>query len=225
MVQNRYPAVVAFDLDGTILQGTSVSLELARHVGREADMTALHRGYESGALSNAAATASCASWFAGLGLSEVREVLQRGPWIANLGAALTRLKSAGSVPLLATISWHFAAEIVAEMFGFAATSGAELAIQDGRLTGTVTRFYDEHDKSRFVEDWCAAHGHDMREVAAVGDSRSDLQLFAQAGISVALNATAEARAAADLCVDTDDALEVLSTLCSPTLGLSTRGER
>ena len=77
-----------------------------------------------------------------------------------------------------------------------AASGTEMQAPDGVLSGVVSRYFDEHDKLRFVEDWCAQNGYSMSQVAAIGDSRSDVPLFQQVGMSIALNATPDARAVA-----------------------------
>src|SRR5690606_32562150 len=58
-----------------------------------------------------------------------------------------------------------------------------------------------------------------RSCGAVGDSRSDLPLFASVGLSVAFNASAGARGAATVAVDDDDlrgVLPVLSRLVTAT---------
>ncbi len=70
--------------------------------------------------------------------------------------------------LLGTITWSFAAEMLRERYGFAAVSGTEMQTPDGVLSGVVSRYFDEHDKARFVEDWCAQHGYSMSQVAAIG---------------------------------------------------------
>jgi phosphoserine phosphatase len=101
-----------------------------------------------------------------------------------------------------------------ERYGFAAVSGTEMEAIDGVLSGTVARYFDEHDKVRFVEDWCAQNGFSMSQVAAVGDSRSDVPLFRRAGTSIALNATPDAREAATYTLDTDDLCDVLALLQS-----------
>ena len=54
----------------------------------------------------------------------------------------------------------------------------------------------------FVAEHCRRLGIGMEQVVAIGDSRSDLPLFAATGFSVALNASSEARSAA--CVAVDD---------------------
>jgi phosphoserine phosphatase len=66
-----------------------------------------------------------------------------------------------------------------------------------------------------IEEWCREHGHSLAEVTAVGDSRSDVPLFEQAGYAIALNATADARALADVAVDTDQLSAVLDRLLDP----------
>jgi phosphoserine phosphatase len=79
--------------------------------------------------------------------------------------------------------------------------------------GVTYRFFDYvPDKLRFVEDWCAQNGYSMRQVAAIGDSRSDVPLFHRAGMSIALNATPDAQAAASHVLDTEDLRDVLALL-------------
>lgn len=114
--------------------------------------------------------------------------------------------------LLGTITWSFAAEMLNERHGFAAVSGTEMAVADGILSGVVSRYFDEYDKLRFVEEWCADNGHSMSQVAAVGDSRSDVPLFRRVGLSIALNATPDAQDAASHVLDADDLRDVLPLL-------------
>jgi hypothetical protein len=82
----------------------------------------------------------------------------------------------------------------------------------GSFPATVSRYFDEHDKVRFVEDWCTQNGFSMSQVAAIGDSRSEVPLFRRAGTSIALNATPDAREAATHTLDTDDLCDVLALL-------------
>ncbi|MFB6960343.1 hypothetical protein ACFCYB_25815 [Streptomyces sp. NPDC056309] len=64
----------------------------------------------------------------------------------------------------------------------------------------------------FVEERWRSHGAALHEVAVVGDSRSGVPLFRAAGKSVALNATADARAVADHVIDTEDLRDILPLL-------------
>lgn len=79
----------------------------------------------------------------------------------------------------------------------------------------MSRYFDEHDKARFVEEWCAQSGYSMSQVAVIGDSRSDVPLVHRAGLSIALNATPDAREVATHVLDTEDLRDVLALLRSP----------
>lgn len=138
--------------------------------------------------------------------------MANGPWIDEMAETLQTLGDAGASLLLGTTTWSFAAEMLSGCHGFTAVSGTEMTASDGVLSGVVSRCFNEHDKLRFVKEWCAEHGYALSQVAAVGDSRSDALLFREVGLSVALNATPDARSAATQVLDSDDLRDVLSLL-------------
>ena len=206
-----YPVVV-FDLDGTLLRGTSVSLLLARWLGQTEEMAELERRFNAHEISSTVVADTSAGWLAGQSTADAWRALGGGNWIAGMAETFEVLAASGVSLLLGTITWRFAAEMLWERYDFAAVSGTEMGAIDGVLSGRVTRYFDEHDKVRFVEDWCMRNGFSMSEVAAVGDSRSDVPLFRRAGASIALNATPDAREAATRALDTDDLCDVLAHL-------------
>jgi phosphoserine phosphatase len=208
---NRYPVVV-FDLDGTLLRGTSVSLLLAEWLGQAAAITELERAFHAHEISNCVVADTSAGWLAGKSTAEAWRVLTNGHWIDGMAETFRALDAAGVSLLLGTITWSFAAEMLRDRYGFASVSGTEMQVSNGVLSGTVSRYFDEHDKVCFVEEWCAQNRFSMSQVAAIGDSRSDVPLFRRAGISIALNATPDARAAATHVLDTEDLRDVLALL-------------
>jgi phosphoserine phosphatase len=207
----HYPVVV-FDLDGTLLRDTSVSVLLAQWLGRGEEISELERGFQAREISNSVVADTSAGWLAGQAKADAWRVLTQGRWIDGMAETFHALSAAGVSLLLGTITWSFAAEMLKERHGFAAVSGTEMEVADGVLSGTVSRYFDEHDKVRFVEEWCTRHGYSMSQVAAVGDSRSDVPLFQRAGLSIALNATPDARAAATQALDTEDLRDLLAPL-------------
>jgi phosphoserine phosphatase len=204
--------VVVFDLDGTLLRGTTVSLLLAQWLGREGEITELERAFHAHEISNSVVADTSAGWLAGKSVAEAWRVLEDGSWIDGMAETFQVLAGAQVSLLLGTITWSFAGEMLRERYGFAAASGTEMQAPDGVLSGVVSRYFDEHDKASFVEDWCAQHGYSMSQVAAIGDSRSDVPLFHRAGMSIALNATPDAQAAATHVLDTEDLRDVLALL-------------
>jgi len=189
-----------------------VSLLLAQWVGRAAEISELERAFRAHEISNSVVADTSAAWLSGRSVAQTWEVLSNGPWIEGMTETFQALKAAEVSLLLGTITWSFAAEMLRQRHGFAAVSGTEMQTTDGVLSGILTRYFDEHDKVRFVEMWCAQNGYSMGEVAAVGDSRSDVPLFHRVGLSIALNATPDARAAATHVLDTEDLRDVLTHL-------------
>ena len=211
MPDSAFPVVV-FDLDGTLLRGSTVSLLLARWVGREEEMDELERAFHGHEISNRVVADTSAGWLTGRSVDEAWGVLRSGLWIEGIAETVGALGAAGVSLLLGTITWSFAAEMLRESCGFDAVSGTEMPVNDGVLSGMVSRYFDEHDKVSFVEEWCIQNGYSMSQVAAIGDSRSDVPLFRRVGLSIALNATPDARSAATQILDTEDLRDVLALL-------------
>jgi phosphoserine phosphatase len=57
---------VVFDLDGTLLRGTTVSLLLAQWLGRGDAIAELERAFHAHEISNSVVADTSAAWFAGL---------------------------------------------------------------------------------------------------------------------------------------------------------------
>jgi phosphoserine phosphatase len=206
-----YPVVV-FDLDGTLLRGTTVSLLLAQWLGREDEVSELERAFRAHEISNSVVADTSAGWLTGQSVAEAWRVLIDGPWIEGMAETFQELIAARVSLLLGTITWSFAGEMLRRRYGFAAASGTEMRADDGVLSGAVSRYFDEHDKVRFVEAWCAQSDYSMSQVAAIGDSRSDVPLFRRVGMSIALNATPDARSVATHVLDTENLRDVLALL-------------
>lgn len=204
--------VVCFDLDGTLLRGTTVSLVTAGCVGKTGELSELERRYATGEIPNSAVADASARWFEGVPLAEVEGWLEGAPWIGGIAETVGVLKGRGVRVVVGTVTWRFAAEALRKKYGFDAVSGTEMGSAGGELSGRVSRYFDEHDKLRFVEDYCRSLGVPMSRCAAVGDSRSDVPLFGAAGLAIAVNATPEAKTAADLALDTEDLSSVLGAI-------------
>ncbi|WP_329008551.1 HAD family hydrolase [Streptomyces sp. NBC_01601] len=207
----RYP-VIAFDLDGTLLRGTTTSLVLAEAMGHRPAVEELERLYSAYEIDNHEFASREAALFTGATPGQIRDHLRGAPWIGGVKETLAALTDGGCTLLLATLAWRFAAEELEHRSWFAAVSGAGMDVIDGALTGKVAQHIDEDGKLAFVEQWCRSQGVALHEVAVVGDSRSDVPLFRAAGTSIALNATADARAVADHVIDTDDLRDILPFL-------------
>lgn len=211
MTSTRRP-VIAFDLDGTLLRGTTTSLVLAEAMGHRPAVEELEHLYSTYQIDNFEFARREAALFTGATPAQIRSHLRGAPWIGGVKETLTALADSGCTLLLATLAWRFATEELEYRPWFAAVSGAGMELEEGALSGRVAQHIDENGKLAFVEEWCRSHDVGLHEIAAVGDSRSDVPLFRAVGTSIALNATEDARAVADHVIDTEDLRDLLPLL-------------
>ena len=206
------PRLVCFDLDGTLLAGTSVNLHLAASLGRLAYVEPLEAAYLRGDLTVAELADATARIYRGLSRRIVWRTLAVIPAIDGLEEVLGLLRRHRVRVLLATCSWRFAAEFFQVRYGFDAVCGTVMDERRGRLSGVVSTCVDGPAKARFVADYCARHRILSGDCVAIGNSGSDVPMFAAVGRSVALNGTRQARAAASVSVDTLDLADLLPWL-------------
>lgn len=203
---------VFFDVDGTLVPGTSSGVFLAGFLGHQDMMAKAEDGYASGVLDNRQVCELDAAGWSGVPEEQVSGWLDGLPLVSGITETVTWCRQNGLAPVLATLAWSPVGSYLADRFGFHAFSGPRLETAGGRFTGRVARHFDEHDKRDFALTQARELGLSPRSCGAVGDSRSDLPLFASVGLSVAFNASAGARAAATAAVDDDDLRAVLPLL-------------
>jgi phosphoserine phosphatase len=203
-------AVVAVDLDGTLIRGTTASLHLADWIGHRPVIEDLERRFAAGEITSADVADGDAPYYQGRSLAAVAAVMAGAPCIDDISAGVERLENCGVDALLCTVAWTFAAQCVADRFGFAAVSGTVMHTDhNGILSGRVAQHFEPEDKVRFLREFCDSRGASMDQVVAIGDGQSDLPMFRAAGFSVALNASPAAKAAASAAVESRSFLDAL----------------
>jgi len=180
-------------MDGTLTTVPS-SAFLGRVLGYAQEAEERERRYAAGEMTNQDVAIGDAEHFRGRSKQEVWTILEDLPRVAGIRETVEHLHAREMTVLITTVAWTFVAEYFKERYGFDAFSGCRMGEDaDGRLTGELLANCDEHDKARFVVDYCDLHGIPLANVVAVGDSRSDLPLFGKVGRAIAFNATAAAR--------------------------------
>ncbi|ANS63291.1 Haloacid dehalogenase domain protein hydrolase [Streptomyces lincolnensis] len=203
---------VFFDVDGTLVPGTSTSLFLAGFLGHREELAKAEDAYAAGAMDNRQVSELDAAGWAGVSEDQISGWLDGLPLVTGIQETVDWCRRNGLAPVLATLAWSPVGGYLTGRFGFHTSCGPQLATAEGRFTGEVARHFDEHDKRDFALVQARELGLDLRSCGAVGDSRSDLSLFAAVGLSVAFNPTAGARAAATVAVDDGDLRSVLPVL-------------
>lgn len=204
--------LVCFDVDGTLVPGTSSSVWVATRLGGGDALVAAEVAYAEGRITNEEVATVDARGWAGRAEAEIRAHLETLPLVDGIAETVVWCRDHGLRPILTTLAWAPAGLLLAERFGFAAFCGTVPEAEGGRYTGRVGRHLDEYGKRDFALAQARRHGVAPARCAAVGDSRSDLPLFAAVGMSVGFNADAAARAAATHVVDGGDLRAVVPLL-------------
>ena len=212
MRSSGHAGAVFFDVDGTLVPGTSSSAFLAGFLGHRDELVKAEDAYAAGALDNRQVSELDAAGWAGVSEKRVAAWLDGLPLVGGIAETLAWCRGNGLVPVLATLAWSPVGGHLAGRFGFHGFCGPGLETASGRFTGRVARHFDEYDKRDYALARARELGLGPRSCGAVGDSRSDLPLFASVGLSVAFNASQGARAAAAVAVDDGDLRGVLPVL-------------
>jgi phosphoserine phosphatase len=171
---SRPRGVVAFDLDGTLLRGPTVCELLAEPLGRLPEM----RRFEALAAEAdiAAARREMARWYQGHTPEQLCAALEAARWAPGAREGVALLQQHGVEVVIASITWRFAVEWVAQRLGVARVLGTKLD-PDGGVLDVWPR-----DKARWLEDVRAELALPAERVAAVGDSGSDAELLSAASL-------------------------------------------
>jgi phosphoserine phosphatase len=205
--------LASFDIDGTLVRGVSTGAFLAQKMGHAEAMQTAEALYAAGQVANDYVSTLDGQFYRGYSKAQIFALLDDLPFIADIEPTLAALSARGIPVVLCTLAWEVVAEYVAQRFGFSAWSGPALHCSaDGRFSGAVARHFDEFGKPVFIQNQCNRRGIALVDVCHIGDSRSDLELFKQVGFSIALNATADARAVASVALQADSLLDILDLL-------------
>ena len=96
--------LACFDLDGTLVRGTSVSQYLAEQLGQGERMAELERQYASGAISNSVVAEEQAKSYGGIPLADIVSKLAEIPCIGEIDATILGLRERGIESILGTVT-------------------------------------------------------------------------------------------------------------------------
>lgn len=206
--------LVVCDLDGTLVVGTSVARHLDAWMGRGRTVDGLERRMAAGELSNTQVAELYAPGFRGIPRAEAESALDDVPCLQDIPAGVGLLREQGVDAVVATTGWSFGAARLASLWGFSGSYGVGLEVDaaTGRFTGRVDRPFEAEDKVRVAVERSRALGAGLDQVVAIGDGASDLPLLRACGFAVALNASDDARAAADVAVEGASLLDALAAV-------------
>jgi phosphoserine phosphatase len=175
-----------FDFDGTLISGTTASLEVAAELGCRAEVAELEEQLAAGSLTSiqfARQTHRIWAQCAPLTLGVVDEVLDGLPWLLNVRRVCADIRARGEHSMIISMSPAFLVERLLTRLGVDFAKGMPFPPIpfDGKgfdspapLTGAGPEM--KVAEARRVYDHLAVR-HPELELVAYGDSQSDVDLF------------------------------------------------
>lgn len=191
-----------FDMDGTLVRGTSAPMLVAAALGRDDSLVELERRFVSGATTAAEFGRALHEMWGVVSPEVARRAFVAAPLLENVREVLGDIRLRGEVACLITMSPDYFAEQFLE-FGFDAVfasrfpRSADIALDERAILNPA-------DKPRLAARFCAEHGVQVRDAVAYGDSISDVFLFREVGLRVSVNGDHHLAELADVAVDGSD---------------------
>ncbi|MFG2882925.1 HAD family hydrolase [Streptomyces sp. NPDC048297] len=178
-----------FDLDGTLLHGTTAPVEISRQLGREAETVALDRAIAEGRIGPPEYATRVHDLWADLTEAQVRAAFEAAPWLARIREVWAEIRNTGDYCAVVSLSPSF---FVERLLGWGAHAAYGSRFPSVPFTEPVdpAGVLSAPAKVTIADRLCAELGVARADCVAYGDSQSDRDLFAAVPVSVAVNADA-----------------------------------
>jgi phosphoserine phosphatase len=182
-------ALHIFDMDGTLLRGTSGPIEISRRLGCLEALYELERGWAAADITELDFALAIRELWHDLTPELVAAVALDAPWIEGIEAVCADIAARGERSMLITMSPDFFANHLLSL-GVDVVCASTFPPLPFRAAVDPAGILTPTDKVRLAESERRAHGLPRRACVAYGDSLSDLPLFAELDNTVAVNADA-----------------------------------
>ncbi|MFB9838084.1 HAD family hydrolase [Actinoallomurus acaciae] len=176
-----------FDMDGTLLAGTTAGLQIARHLGSTAELVELEARFAAGEIDTRGFAAAIHELWRDLTPSAVAEVFAAGPWLTGIREVCADIRTRGERCAVITMSPDFFARHLLDL-GFDDVAASRFPALPFLEPLDPAKILTPDDKARIVEEMCERYGLTHSRCVAYGDSMSDAPLFRRLTKTVAVNA-------------------------------------
>ncbi|MFC3573447.1 HAD family hydrolase [Streptomyces yaanensis] len=176
-----------FDLDGTLLHGTSAPVEISRQLGLETETVALDRAVAAGHIGPPEYAAQVHALWSELTETHVAAAFAAAPWLSRIEEVWMEIRENGDYCAVISLSPSFFVERLTQ-WGAHAAYGSRFPALPFREPVDPAGILSAAAKVRIADRLCAEFGVGRADCVAYGDSTSDKDLFDAVPVSIAVNA-------------------------------------
>lgn len=177
-----------FDMDGTLLHGSSANVELARVTGMVEEFRALDAEFAAGLLDAPGYARRAYGMWGALTSEQVTAAFTAAPWLSGIPEVWADIRARGEYCAVISLSPDFFVRRLLR-WGVHAAFGAKFPEPPfGDVPLDVSGILLPESKVLIADRLCAEFGVTRADCVAYGDSMSDAQLFGVVPVSVAVNA-------------------------------------
>lgn len=204
--------VACFDMDGTLIQGTTSNLFFAKLLNVEKEVIELEHKLKKGDIDSDTFMVVVSEIMNKLTVNYIKKNFDLLPIVEGIHETLHFLRNAGIVPILVTTSNIIFAECFKEKYGFDRVFGTIHKVSQNGEVGIGTTVCSSKHKIQHVQELVQGLGGTMSQVMAVGDSFSDIPLFSQVGCSIAFNYDEVLEGKADVYVKSSNIFSIIDSI-------------
>ncbi|MFI0446031.1 HAD family hydrolase [Actinomadura sp. 6N118] len=176
-----------FDMDGTLLAGSTANLEVARQLGTLPELHALEARFADGTLDTRGFSAAIHALWRTLTPAQVAAAYTAGPWLNGIADVAADIRRRGERSAVITMSPDFFARHLLDL-GFDEVVASRFPPLPFTAPLDPAGILTPADKVRIADDLRTRYGLTRAQCVAYGDSVSDGPLFRHLTHTVAVNA-------------------------------------
>ncbi|WP_391529594.1 HAD family hydrolase [Photorhabdus akhurstii] len=181
-----------FDMDGTLLTGTTASLEIARTMNCLTELHLLEKQFSQGDINTKEFATELQFLWSNLQYVDVAEVFHASPWIGGIKEVFNDIRAKGEVSMVITLSPDFFAQHLRK-FGADIVVASNFPALPFREPVDPEKILTPESKLQILKKYVQEYGLNLEKCVAYGDSDSDLPLFNALTNTVAINGTDKIR--------------------------------
>ncbi|WP_027346085.1 HAD family hydrolase [Hamadaea tsunoensis] len=177
-----------FDMDGTLIRGSSANIEIAKVLGKVEEFRSLDREFAAGTIDSREYANRAYEMWSTLTDEVVAMAFAGAPWLAGIRDVWQEITDRGEHCAVISLSPSFFVSRL-RVWGVHETHAArfpEVPFPVGTTIDTCG-VLTPAAKVTIADELCARYGVDRSDCVAYGDSMSDAVLFTAVGTSVAVN--------------------------------------